>query len=136
MHTIVSRPPSCHWADPRSHHLLTRYIRRRRYIVAASNWSVNGSTYGLGIKIQSTRAPAFLEERVEAFLEAFGKQLAALTDEQFAAHKEGLIVKKLQRVKNLGEETARFWTRITAGHYDFLRRESLSLAGVFPRYTL
>ncbi|KAI0746531.1 LuxS/MPP-like metallohydrolase [Daedaleopsis nitida] len=111
------------------------------YVVAATTWVINSGTLGLGIKVQSTRAPRFVEGRVEAFLEAFAAQLAALSDEQFAKHKEGLIVKKLERVKNLGEETARYWDRIRAGHYDFLRHEKsaeavseLTLAEVVEAY--
>ncbi|KAI0764784.1 LuxS/MPP-like metallohydrolase [Fomes fomentarius] len=94
------------------------------YVVASMLWSINSSTLGLSIKVQSTRSPWFVEERVEAFLEAFGERLASMPDEEFARHKEGLVVKKLERVKNLGEETDRFWDRIRAGHYDFLRHET------------
>ena len=73
--------------------------------------------------MQSTRAPWHCEARVDAFLEAFAVRLAALSDAEFATHKDGLVVKKLERAKNLGEETTRFWDRIRAGHCDFLRRE-------------
>ncbi len=91
--------------------------------MASVLWSINSSTLGISIKVQSTRSPWFVGERVEAFLEAFGERLASMPDEEFTRHKEGLVVKKLERVKNLGEETDRFWDRIRAGHHDFLRRE-------------
>ncbi|KAI8985011.1 LuxS/MPP-like metallohydrolase [Trametes punicea] len=93
------------------------------YVVASSQWSVNG-TLGLGIRIQSTRAPWFLESRVDAFLETFGARLSSMRVAQFEAHKEGLVVKKLERVKDLGEETARFWGHIRSGYYDFVRHET------------
>ncbi|KAH9855602.1 LuxS/MPP-like metallohydrolase [Lenzites betulinus] len=92
------------------------------YVVACSQWSVN-STLGLGIRIQSVRAPSFLESRVDAFLETMGDRIARLSADEFAQHKEGLIVKTLERAKNLGEETARFWGQIRSGFYDFLRKE-------------
>ncbi|KAI0634940.1 LuxS/MPP-like metallohydrolase [Trametes polyzona] len=92
------------------------------YVVASSQWSIDG-TLGLGIRIQSVRPPWFLESRVDAFLETFGDRVANMSDEEFAKHKEGLIVKKLERVKNLYEETSRFWGHIRSGYYDFLRHE-------------
>ena len=94
-------------------------------MVSATIWSINSSTIGLSIKIQSTRAPWFVEERVEAFLETFfEKHILHLTEAELQTQKEGLITKKLERAKNLNEETSRFWSKIRAGHYDFLRRAS------------
>ncbi|RPD65209.1 LuxS/MPP-like metallohydrolase [Lentinus tigrinus ALCF2SS1-6] len=112
------------------------------YVVSASIWSINSSTLGISIKIQSTRAPWFVEERVEAFLETFAEErLLSMTEAEFETHKEGLIMKKLERAKNLSEETTRYWTRIRAGHYDFLRHEtdaaairSLTLSEVVEAY--
>ncbi|KAI0674093.1 LuxS/MPP-like metallohydrolase [Trametes maxima] len=93
------------------------------YVVACSQWSINGIN-GLGIRIQSARAPSFLESRVDAFLETLGAGIASLPLDEFATYKEGLIVKKLERVKNLREETARFWSHIESGYYDFIRHET------------
>ncbi|PIL27298.1 hypothetical protein GSI_10445 [Ganoderma sinense ZZ0214-1] len=111
------------------------------YVVIVATWSVAHSTHGLGIRVQSTRAPWHCEARVDAFLEAFAARLAALSDAEFAMHKDGLVVKKLERAKNLGEETSRFWGRIRAGHCDFLRHEkdaevirALTLAEVVDAY--
>ncbi|TBU47821.1 LuxS/MPP-like metallohydrolase [Dichomitus squalens] len=94
------------------------------YVVIVTNWSIANSTVGVGIRMQSTRSPWHCEARVEAFLEAFAERLSGMTAEEFAMHKDGLVVKKLERVKNLGEETSRFWETICAGHYDFLRNEA------------
>lgn len=104
-----------------------------RYVVIVATWSVAYSTHGLGIRVQSTRAPWYCEARVDAFLEAFAARLAALSDAEFATHKDGLVVKKLERAKNLGEETTRFWDRIRAGHCDFLRREYILLLVLHSR---
>ncbi|GBE85090.1 Putative zinc protease [Sparassis crispa] len=93
------------------------------YVVGSSMWTVT-SSMGLGIKIQSTKASWFVEERVEAFLETFRNTLAGMSAEEFEAQKEGLIVKKLERMKNLYEETARFWGHISSGYYDFVRHET------------
>ncbi|KAI0353367.1 LuxS/MPP-like metallohydrolase [Trametes cingulata] len=110
------------------------------YVVISSHWSING-TQGLAMRIQSTRPPWFLESRVDAFYEIMGDRLANMSPEEFSMHKEGLIVKKLERPKNLGEETARFWGQIRSGYYDFLRHETdasvireLTLAEVVATY--
>lgn len=97
---------------------------RFRYVVTSSQWAV-ATTIGLDLKIQSTRAPWFVEERVEAFLETFGDEIAGMTPELFNTHKAGLVTRMLERPKNLQEETSRFWAHICSGYYDFLRSEAI-----------
>ncbi|OCH85237.1 LuxS/MPP-like metallohydrolase [Obba rivulosa] len=93
------------------------------YVVSSSTWLV-GSAIGLGVKVQSTRAPWVVEDRVEAFLKSFREELAAMDEATFESKKQGLVVKLLEKPKNLREETARFWGAMRAGHYDFARREA------------
>ncbi|KAI0952754.1 hypothetical protein AcW1_007154 [Taiwanofungus camphoratus] len=93
------------------------------YVVASSMWTV-ASSMGLGIKVQSERAPWDVEKRVDAFLEQFQMVLVNMSTEDFEAKKEGLVTKKLEGVKNLREETARFWAHISSGYYDFLQHET------------
>ncbi|KAI0367165.1 LuxS/MPP-like metallohydrolase [Pilatotrama ljubarskyi] len=119
---------------------ILRTAEQLGYVVISSQWSING-TQGLGMRIQSTRPPWFLELRVDAFYEAMGDKLANMSPEEFSTHKEGLLVKKLERPKNLAEETARFWGHIRSGYYDFLRHETdasvireLTLAEVVATY--
>lgn len=94
--------------------------------VVSTGTRIAASAMALGIKIQSTRAPWFLEERVEAFLEHFHDTLAEMSLEDFEVKKDGLIVKLLERPKNLYEETVSFWGQVREGYYDFLRSMSLS----------
>ena len=101
------------------------------YVVACSQWSING-TVGLGVKIQSTRAPWYTESRVDAFFEKMSERIAAMPADEFATQKEGLIVKTLERAKNLGEETVRFWGHIRSGYYDFVKRMCTYLLRVPP----
>ncbi|KAH9896624.1 LuxS/MPP-like metallohydrolase [Cubamyces lactineus] len=110
------------------------------YVVACAQWSING-TIGLGVKIQSTRAPWFTESRVDVFFERMGDRIAAMPADDLATQKEGLIVKTLERPKNLGEESARFWGHIRSGYYDFVKHEAdadairaLTLAEVIRTY--
>ncbi|KIJ53958.1 hypothetical protein M422DRAFT_201065 [Sphaerobolus stellatus SS14] len=92
------------------------------YIVSSSS-SDSVGTLGVGIKIQSTRDPVYLEERVEQFLLAFREIIGKWTAEELETQKEGLIIKKLEKLKNLREETSRFITHIRSGFYDFTRKE-------------
>ncbi|KAF8525603.1 LuxS/MPP-like metallohydrolase [Hysterangium stoloniferum] len=93
------------------------------YLVGSGMFQNNGSI-GLTITIQSLQDPVYLEGRVDAFLASFRKDLDTWTSTEFEAQKEGLIVKKLQKVKNLGEESNEFWSHIRSGYCDFLRREN------------
>ncbi|KZT12293.1 LuxS/MPP-like metallohydrolase [Laetiporus sulphureus 93-53] len=92
------------------------------YVVASSSWTV-ASSMGLGIKVQSTRAPWDVEERVNSFLDSYRDVLAGMSPNEFELQKEGLVVKMMEKVKNLAEETSRFWNHISSGYYDFLRHE-------------
>ncbi len=90
------------------------------YVVATSMWTAAGSM-GLGFKLQSLKPSSVLEQRVEAFIETYRGTLAAFTQEELDAKKEALIMKLLERAKNLKEETSRFWYQIETGYYDFFQ---------------
>lgn len=65
-----------------------------------------------------------LEERIEAFLGSFLEELKAMSDDEFDARRRGLIVKKLERAKNLAEEAGGYWGQIRSGYYNFAQGES------------
>ncbi|RHZ43567.1 uncharacterized protein CDV56_102153 [Aspergillus thermomutatus] len=71
------------------------------------------------ILLQSERDCKYLEERCDAFLVKLEQDLRAMTDETFEEHKIGLINKRLEKLKNLDQETSRFWTHITSEVFDF-----------------
>lgn len=101
------------------------------YIVHCSQLVLARDTQtGLKLVVQSERAPAFLEERVEAFLGGMRTKIEEMPAEEFEAQKQGLARQWSEKVKNLREETNRFWKYFEAGHLDFLRRE-YSTAPVF-----
>jgi insulysin len=93
-----------------------------RYIVATLRWTSVGTTV-LRFRVQSRKDPIFLEERVEAFLESFLEQLKAMSEEDFQIRRRGLIVKKLEKAKNLTEETDDYWDQIRSGYYNFSEGE-------------
>jgi len=74
--------------------------------------------------MQSRKDPVFLEERIEAFLGSFLEQLKAMSDDDFDTRRRGLIVKKLEKAKNLAEEAGDYWSQIRSGYYNFSQGES------------
>lgn len=93
------------------------------YIVSCGQWNTPGSAeVGMRIIVQSERTPAYLEERVDAFLDEILETLKGMTEEGFAEHKHGLEKKWTEDPKNLREETNRFWHHIDTGYFDFNRR--------------
>ena len=108
-------------AEPAFNILRTR--EQLGYIVSCGPSNSAGQIEtGMRILVQSERAPAFLEERVDAFLDEIQETLLAMTDEEFNEHKHGLEKKWTEDPKNLKEEAARYWYQIDAGFLDFYRR--------------
>ena len=73
--------------------------------------------------MQSRKDPAFLEKRIEVFLGRFFEELKAMSDDDFNARRKGLIVKKLEKGKNLAEEAGDYWDQIISGYYNFSQGE-------------
>ncbi|KAF8931622.1 Metalloenzyme, LuxS/M16 peptidase-like protein [Dissophora ornata] len=75
---------------------------------------------GLRFILQSERDPLHLESRVEHFLESRMKTyLDEITTEEYEKQVNSLIQKKLEKDKNLRQETYRYWGQIVSGYYDF-----------------
>ena len=92
------------------------------YLVSATEWSSVGSI-GLKVVVQSQKSPRYTETRVDAFLTAMRPVLEQMPAEVFEQHKHSLIVKWTERLKNLADETDRFWANIDNGYLDFMRGE-------------
>jgi len=115
------------------------------YVVTTSRWTPVGTTV-LRLRIQSRKDPVFLEERIEAFLNSFLEQLKVMSDDDFDTRRRGLIVKKLEKPKNLAEEAGDYWSQIRSGYYDFSREETDAVAleavtkaemtGIYEKYLL
>lgn len=98
------------------------------YIVSCGQWSSAGqSEVGMRIIVQSERAPAYLEERVDAFLNEMLITLDTMSEEEFLEHKHGLEKNWTEDPKNLRDEAHRYWTPIDYGYLDFYRSESCSM---------
>lgn len=77
------------------------------------------TTCGFRILIQSERSPEYLDKRIEAFLTRFGDAIDNMTEAEFEGHKRSLIVKRLEKLRNLDQESSRHWTQISNEYYDF-----------------
>ncbi|KAL2752667.1 hypothetical protein ACRALDRAFT_1083325 [Sodiomyces alcalophilus JCM 7366] len=77
------------------------------------------TTFGFRFIIQSERRPEYLESRIEAFLNLFASTLENMSEEDFEGHKRSLIVKRLEKLKNLDQESNRHWTHISNEYFSF-----------------
>ncbi|PGH21335.1 hypothetical protein AJ80_03386 [Polytolypa hystricis UAMH7299] len=81
------------------------------------------TTMGYRVIIQSERSPTYLESRIDAFLARFAETLENMTEEEFEGHKRSVVNRSLEKMKNLGSETSRYWSHIGTEFYDFLQHE-------------
>ncbi|KAI4209130.1 MAG: hypothetical protein LQ351_007911 [Letrouitia transgressa] len=92
------------------------------YIVFTGT-KIMATTMGYRVIIQSERLPEYLEERINAFLAMFATKLEEMTQDEFESHKKSLINKRLEKIKNLDQESERFWSHISSEYFDFLQNE-------------
>eukprot|EP00252_Welwitschia_mirabilis_P027613 TRINITY_DN9512_c0_g2_i7.p1 TRINITY_DN9512_c0_g2~~TRINITY_DN9512_c0_g2_i7.p1 ORF type:complete len:1006 (+),score=221.01 TRINITY_DN9512_c0_g2_i7:195-3212(+) len=99
-----------------------RSVEQLGYITALmtrNDCGVRGSQF----IIQSTvKDPAQLDSRVEAFLEMFERKLHEQSDEEFQTNVKALIEIKLEKFKNLREESSFYWREIEDGTLNFERK--------------
>nr|KAJ3423186.1 Insulinase (Peptidase M16) [Polyrhizophydium stewartii] len=69
--------------------------------------------------IESERDPAFLESRIDSFIDKFETMLSEMSAEEYAKHQAALVTKILEKLKNLGQESQRLWGHVSALYYDF-----------------
>ncbi|EGV62059.1 metalloprotease [Yamadazyma tenuis] len=80
---------------------------------------------GYRVLVQSEKSPNYLRSRIENFFSMMKDKLADMTSDEFEKYKKTLIDKKLIKLKNLGEESSKFWNSITDGHFDFKANQKL-----------
>ncbi|KAM3955202.1 insulin degrading metalloproteinase [Aphomia sociella] len=90
------------------------------YIVFSGVRRSNG-VQGLRVIVQSDRHPAYLEERIDAFLEGSQSYLTDMTDEEFLKHRAALAAQKLEKPKRMSTRASQLWSEITAQVYNFDR---------------
>lgn len=77
------------------------------------------TTVGFRFIIQSEKSPQYLETRIETFLTNYAQTLANMSEADFESNKRSLMVKRLEKLKNLDQETGRHWSQIYNEYYDF-----------------
>lgn len=77
------------------------------------------TTCGLRFLVQSEKSPEYLDGRIEAFLTQFGNMLDKMSESEFEGHKRSLIIKRLEKLRNLDQESSLHWAQISTEFYDF-----------------
>ncbi|KAI8322211.1 hypothetical protein GQ54DRAFT_328450 [Martensiomyces pterosporus] len=89
------------------------------YITYSSDRKYNGGPMALRLLVQSESNPAYVSLRIDQFISGFRKRLEEMTQEEFDRYVNSLKVKKEEKLKNLYEETSRFWHHVCSGYYEF-----------------
>ena len=101
-----------------------RTVEQLGYHVWSSVQS-NRGVLSFRVLVQSSdRHPTALEERVESFVHHFRDELTAMTDDQFARHRQAVIAKLEEKDKTLTAETNRHWAEISNRRYRFTQRKA------------
>jgi insulysin len=87
--------------------------------VVFSGARMTATTMGYRFIIQSEKTPQYLEERIDSFLTGYAETLAQMSDSEFEGHKRSLITKRLEKLKNLDQESTRLWSQIDGEYFDF-----------------
>lgn len=89
------------------------------YVVTVVNTTIR-ERGGMAFVIQSPVAgPAALRARTLEYVEAQAAVLEVMSDEEFAANKEGLIATLTQKDKNLQSRSTRYWSDLDKGIISF-----------------
>ncbi|KAG6690845.1 hypothetical protein I3842_10G032800 [Carya illinoinensis] len=100
-----------------------RSVEQLGYITSLMQRNDSG-IYGIWIIIQSTvKGPGHIDLRVEAFLKTFESKLYEMTSDEFKNNVNALIDMKLEKHKNLKEESGFYWQEIHDGTLKFDRKE-------------
>lgn len=88
------------------------------YIVF-SGTKITLTSNGFRVLIQSERSTRFLATRIEHFLDFVKEHLTNLSTADFERQRQSLIDRMNEKLKNLGQESKRYWSHITTSLYDF-----------------
>lgn len=107
--------------QPAFHQL--RSVEQLGYITVLMQRNYSGIR-GVQFIIQSTvKGPKHIESRVQAFLKMFESKLYDMPDDEFKSNVNALIEMKLEKHKNLREESSYFWREIEDGTLKFDRKD-------------
>ena len=105
-----------------------RTNRQLGYLVYATPFEIL-ETPALGFVVQSpTASQEEIDQAVQEFAEAFESQLAGLDDASLQREKQAVISKLLERDRQLGDVSGRYWREIDRNASGFDSREKLAQA--------
>ena len=87
--------------------------------VVFSGARTTATTIGFRFIIQSEMSPEHLESRIDAFLTDYADSMKSMTEVELEGHKRSLITKRLEKLKNLDQESGRIWSHIDSEYLDF-----------------
>ncbi|KAG7370665.1 secreted/periplasmic Zn-dependent peptidase, insulinase-like protein [Nitzschia inconspicua] len=97
------------------------------YIVHTSVKTSGDNIKGLVFLIQSDSFdPNHVESRIEEFLAAFRQRIVAMSSDDFQTNVDSVVASFLEKNKNLGEESSRYWHVITNKTYQFRRLQMMA----------
>ncbi|KAF8045487.1 hypothetical protein N665_4811s0002 [Sinapis alba] len=100
-----------------------RTVEQLGYITSLSQSNHSG-VYGVQFIIQSSvKGPGHIDSRVESLLKDLESKLHKLSDEEFKSNVTALIDMKLEKHKNLNEESSFYWQEIRNGTLKFNRKD-------------
>ncbi|RWS06152.1 insulin-degrading enzyme-like protein, partial [Dinothrombium tinctorium] len=91
------------------------------YIVSCASRCQN-SVQGLRFLIQSNRSSAYLEDRIESFINWCVEHLSNMSDDEFENYRQGLLIKLRDKPKRLLERASEYYTELGNKQYCFDRR--------------
>ncbi len=96
------------------------------YVVSAGSRLMNDRN-GLIFLVQSpVQGADYLEAATQSFLKKYLQSLVGMAEPEFEQHKEGLINNLLQKDKNLGQRSQRYWSDLKKDNLSFNTREKLA----------
>ena len=96
------------------------------YVVSAGSRLMNDRN-GLIFLVQSpVQGADYLETATQSFLKKYLRSLVEMAEPEFQQHKDGLINNLLQKDKNLGQRSQRYWNDLKKDNLSFNTREKLA----------
>ncbi|XP_056865432.1 insulin-degrading enzyme-like 2 isoform X1 [Raphanus sativus] len=100
-----------------------RTVEQLGYITSLSQSNHSG-VYGVQFIVQSSvKGPGHIDSRVESLLKDLESKLYKMSDEEFKGNVTALIDMKLEKHKNLNEESLFYWREIKNGTFKFNRKD-------------
>ncbi|KAJ2681938.1 metalloprotease, partial [Coemansia spiralis] len=91
------------------------------YITYSTSRKYNAGQMTLRLVVQSEASPLYLNQRIDSFMGGFRARLAEMTQKRFESYVNSLRVTLEEKLKNLNEESSRYWGQLCSGYYAFDR---------------